>query len=150
MVEDGLRDENKSSGERAPFFLPPSLLIGVTEIDQEHQHLIEIINRAGSSASHQQHLQEIVSALADHFANEEETMRQAGYPRLREHAEHHKAVLARMQDIASRAAERHPVHAARRHPARGSAFQVLPPGQGTGRGVTLPDRELIQHLPDPG
>jgi hemerythrin-like metal-binding protein len=104
MVGDGLRDENKSSGERAPFFLPPSLLIGVAEIDQEHQHLIEIINRAGSSVSRRQHLQEIVSALADHFANEEETMRQAGYPRLREHANHHKAVLTRMQEIAKRCA----------------------------------------------
>jgi hemerythrin len=90
------------SGERAPFFLPPSLLIGLVEIDQEHQHLIEIIYRVESAASTRQHLQDIVASLAEHFANEERAMRQTGYPQLAEHAVHHTAVLARVREIANR------------------------------------------------
>jgi len=89
------------SGERAPFFLPPSLLIGLSEIDEEHQHLIDNIYRVQSATSVRQHLQDIVASLTEHFAHEERVMRETGYPQLAEHATHHTAVLARMQELSN-------------------------------------------------
>lgn len=99
--EDGLRDE-KMSGERAPFLLPPSLLIGLAAIDQEHQHLFEIVYRVESSALTRQHMQDVVTSLAEHFAHEEAAMHETGYPQRGEHAAHHKTILARMQEISNR------------------------------------------------
>ena len=99
--EDGLRDE-KMSGERAPFLLPPSLLIGLAEIDHEHQHLFEIVYQVETSTLSRQHVQDVVASLAEHFAHEEAAMRETGYPQRVEHAAHHRAVLARMQEISNR------------------------------------------------
>jgi len=99
--EDGLRDE-KMSGERAPFLLPPSLLIGLAAIDQEHQHLFEIVYQVETSALSRQHVRDVVASLAEHFDHEEAAMRETGYPQRSEHAAHHKAVLARMQEISNR------------------------------------------------
>jgi hemerythrin-like metal-binding protein len=100
--ENGLRDEKTMSGVRAPFILPPSLLIGLVDIDEEHQHLIDIIYDVETCTVTRQHVQDIIASLSEHFAHEERTMRETGYPQLAEHSAHHRAVLARMQEISNR------------------------------------------------
>lgn len=81
-----------------------SLLIGVAEIDRQHRHLVEILNRvheamrAGSPHREMQRvMQDLVNYTRYHFDAEERAMREAGYPELAGHQQKHRAMVARVE-----------------------------------------------------
>lgn len=72
--------------------------VGNSDIDSEHQHIIEIINRINDYLSDKQGLEsawhamdELVAFTREHFAHEEQIMAEFGYFDAPAHiAEHHK------------------------------------------------------------
>ncbi len=100
MPDDESRDEDRGSAARAPFFLPPSLSISFNRIDEQHQELIDIVNRAARAPKRMnEQLKKLNASLVEHFAHEEDVMRAEGYPQLAEHKIHHGHILSRVQDI---------------------------------------------------
>jgi hemerythrin-like metal-binding protein len=82
-----------------------NLLVNIPEIDRQHKHLIELINRLDNSArvyiGSQEALdvlKELVSFLQYHFRDEEEAMTAYNYPVIEDHlAIHEKMLTAVMQ-----------------------------------------------------
>lgn len=79
----------------------PSLMIGVAEVDEQHEALFEVAGRLDAAARVRKpvdHLEESFAFLAeyalDHFAAEERVMREIGYPQLAQHMQEH-ALLKR-------------------------------------------------------
>ncbi|WNJ98870.1 hemerythrin family protein [Thalassospiraceae bacterium LMO-JJ14] len=83
----------------APFRLPEAFKIGISSIDDDHLNLVESINRSlltqdgNNIKDFKKVFESFISDLKQHFENEEELMREAGYPGLDDHANHHKACL---------------------------------------------------------
>lgn len=83
----------------APFRLPEAFKIGVSSIDDDHQHLIESINRSLHNQDGDKIkefrivFENFISDLKGHFESEEALMLEAGYPGLNDHAKHHHACL---------------------------------------------------------
>lgn len=78
-------------------------LIGVAEVDRQHRHLVEILNRlheAMRAGNPQRELQRVMQDLVNytryHFDAEERAMREAGYPELNPHQQKHRAMVARV------------------------------------------------------
>lgn len=81
-----------------------SLLVGVQEVDRQHRHLVDILNRVHSAmqaGSPQRDMmrvmQDLVSYTKYHFDTEERSMRNADYPELAEHQQKHRAMVARVE-----------------------------------------------------
>lgn len=81
-----------------------NFLIGVQEVDRQHRHLVEILNRvhAGMLAGNPPRemmrvMQDLVNYTKYHFDAEERAMRNAGYPGLAEHQEKHRAMVAKVE-----------------------------------------------------
>jgi hemerythrin len=84
----------------------PSLLIGVPWIDAQHQ---AIFARAGRFAAAFQagepgyRLEELFGFLSnytlEHFAAEEQYMREVGYPQLAEHVQEHRDFMRRLRSL---------------------------------------------------
>lgn len=77
-----------------------SFLIGITELDHEHQILIKDINRLhGELAGHDQKsdiekcLGDIYARMQAHFALEEHVMKEHGYEYFDEHRREHRELL---------------------------------------------------------
>ncbi len=82
------------------------LIIGIDEVDREHQQLIELINGLHDvmqvGADYVQIVEllgQIYAQLASHFAHEESYMRQTHYPLLEEHKEDHETLLDDLREI---------------------------------------------------
>lgn len=80
--------------------------LGVPDIDKEHRELIALINELhseiGDTASTGDivtRLQEIYRQIADHFAHEEQHMRESRYLSYAEHKEDHEILLDDLRDI---------------------------------------------------
>nr|CRH07409.1 Putative methyl-accepting chemotaxis sensory transducer [Candidatus Magnetococcus massalia] len=78
--------------------------VGVQILDQDHQRLVNYINRleaAGAVGQSQVALARVVRALLDythfHFQREEEMMEQTGYAELDRHKEHHRTLVDQVQ-----------------------------------------------------
>ncbi len=87
------------------FVLPGAAIFHFKEIDREHQELFDILNSAAaqfasgatvSGADFAAHITELRDRMAIHFAHEETEMVAAAYGGARSHAEHHAAVLAKL------------------------------------------------------
>ena len=80
--------------------------LGIPHIDKEHRDLIALINKLhaeiGKTATSEEiisRLQEIYRQIADHFAHEEEHMREIRYMSYAEHKEDHEILLDDLRDI---------------------------------------------------
>ena len=84
----------------------PALQVGFSEIDRQHQVLVEIANRlhaAMQAGQAQQVCGVILDELADyavqHFAFEERLMHSHGYPAREQHQEQHRKLVADVTDF---------------------------------------------------
>jgi hemerythrin-like metal-binding protein len=80
--------------------------LGIPDIDTEHRELIALINELHAdigdttpSADIVLRLQEIYRQIADHFAHEEQHMRDSRYMSYAEHKEDHEILLDDLRDI---------------------------------------------------
>jgi hemerythrin len=87
----------------------PSDAVWVTEIDDEHKEIFEMVARlqkslssAGPPAERRKLLEDLVTSVADHFAHEERLMRAARYGSLRWHKQQHDAARKKVQQFALR------------------------------------------------
>ena len=71
-----------------------SYSVGIVKIDQQHQQLIDIINRLEDEKRSGGVILSVISDLShyvkEHFSYEESLMEQAGYADLQEHKQSHK------------------------------------------------------------
>jgi hemerythrin-like metal-binding protein len=81
----------------------PRFSVGVAELDQQHQKLVELTNRlhssmlAGKSSSVLGPiLQQLVAYTRGHFAREEQLMQQAGFPGYEAHKRQHELLTAQV------------------------------------------------------
>lgn len=78
--------------------------IGHPVIDAEHQHLFALA-RAFVEATGQRQLQAVAMQLykhtREHFAHEEQLMRDTQYPDYQRHARRHDRMIARLNDISA-------------------------------------------------
>ncbi|MEZ4387282.1 MAG: bacteriohemerythrin [Candidatus Krumholzibacteriia bacterium] len=80
--------------------------IGVPEVDAQHQRLVELVNAFDDAATQGRGTREIgglLTSLTDyaveHFADEETTMRNLGYPDLDRHTRLHRQLVAKLEDL---------------------------------------------------
>lgn len=79
---------------------------GLSEIDDEHRELIEIVNRMQASVESGQGaevmgdvLQEVLAITKTHYAHEENEMQRLGYPGLTEHKREHADSLEKIEKM---------------------------------------------------
>lgn len=79
---------------------------GVAEVDHEHRHLIDLINRLDERLRHEdsdttvvEFLGEIFARISAHFALEEKVMRDRRYDAYDEHKADHERLLDVIRDI---------------------------------------------------
>ncbi len=79
-------------------------LTGIQKIDNDHQHLFEIVNAIHGVSDSKARLQEaepLILSLPDyagqHFEREEVIMRNCAFPGYSQHAEKHRSILRRLQ-----------------------------------------------------
>ncbi len=85
------------------------LACGIAEVDEEHKHLIDVLNSAYArmmSGDSEQAVQELLHELDDlvgcHFDDEEKLMRGMNYPNYDEHREYHEKLRARYAELKGR------------------------------------------------
>lgn len=83
-----------------------SLLTGIDEIDQDHRHLVMLLNRAyedvidkGSLASTGAILEELYDYATYHFHREEGKMAAMEYPQAAEHLAEHRRFIKRVTEM---------------------------------------------------
>jgi hemerythrin len=83
--------------------------VGVREIDQQHQHLIQMINdlqQALVAERGQQALGQTVSRMLDyaayHFSTEEELLSSTGYPLYDSHRQEHEGFATKARELRQR------------------------------------------------
>ncbi|MFK5984226.1 MAG: bacteriohemerythrin [Pseudomonadota bacterium] len=81
----------------------PSYSVGVTALDDDHKHLIHLINQLDSAANYytgsefeEKALQEVVDYTKYHFDREEQLMKDNGYP---DYDNHHKTHLKMIEKV---------------------------------------------------
>ena len=79
---------------------------GIPEVDAEHAHLIDIINKFLRELDEKPSkevvsgiLAQIEAKIASHFALEEKLMRERGYKNFAEHKADHDALMAEIREI---------------------------------------------------
>lgn len=86
----------------------PRYAIGHALIDAEHQALVALA-REFAAATDQHVLQKLTMQLykytREHFAHEEELMREINYPYARAHTDQHNTMLTRLNDVSARIAK---------------------------------------------
>jgi len=92
-------------GSGTKYYLPKAFYIHFDGIDDEHEHLVEIVNglldttgEDGWTVSAPQ-LATFVQAMESHFHHEERYMEDLEYPGLEWHRNHHAECLQRAKDI---------------------------------------------------
>lgn len=82
----------------------PQLEVGVSVIDKQHKHWVELYNALDDAAKAGkgkeligQTLQDLVDYSHSHFRTEEALMERAGYDEIAEHKQEHKKFAAQMQ-----------------------------------------------------
>lgn len=96
----------------ALFTWSETFAVGIQEMDQQHQHMVEIMNRLHTALAHaraQHELQDIFSALlthaASHFAAEERLMDLHHYPQAQTHKLAHQALTQQLKLLHARMRE---------------------------------------------
>jgi hemerythrin len=82
----------------------PVLLTGVDDIDAQHRELFDRIRALLEASRHRRSREEVIRLLeflggyvVDHFAAEERTMQQAGYPKLEGHRAEHRRFVKELE-----------------------------------------------------
>ena len=82
------------------------LSVGVAGIDEQHRAFVGLVERFAALSRDNPCAEQLRGILADvmdyavvHFMEEERLMREAGYPRLAEHAVKHHAAASRIQAL---------------------------------------------------
>lgn len=82
------------------------LSVGVPALDEQHKHLVEIINRfedARRRGKGSRIMEEIMNDLfgytQEHFAFEEKWMKEAGYEKLAQHQSQHRQLLQKIERL---------------------------------------------------
>jgi hemerythrin len=82
----------------------PVLLTGVDEIDTQHRELFDRVAALLEASQHRRSREEVIRLLEflgryviDHFADEERTMLQAGYPKLEGHRAEHRQFVKELE-----------------------------------------------------
>ncbi|MBU1101174.1 MAG: bacteriohemerythrin [Bacteroidetes bacterium] len=80
-------------------------LVGVEEIDVQHKHMVELVNKAVIRANEYQEREELAPLLEDlwfyakwHFSCEESLMKILGYPEADSHQKIHNELLDELDD----------------------------------------------------
>jgi len=80
--------------------------IGIKELDDQHQHLFTLINRAFESHNSgagdetvKKQLDELLEYFAFHFSTEEIQMGEAAYPKVGEHYSQHKVLTDKAAEM---------------------------------------------------
>ncbi len=88
------------------------LSVGIRQFDEEHRHLIDLINKLNQAlmiGSAPKTMEEILSGLVDytviHFKHEEDLMTQYGYPRYDQHRNEHISLTSQVIDFQTRLKE---------------------------------------------
>ena len=82
---------------------PESSKVGVAEIDDDHRELFDHIRTTAGSPqgvdarARGGTLRSLVAHFRDHFAREEKLMENSGFREWRDHAEHHKRFIGRLE-----------------------------------------------------
>ncbi|MCP5303740.1 MAG: bacteriohemerythrin [Pseudomonadales bacterium] len=81
-----------------------SYSVGVSELDDDHKRLIELINRFRTAYNYHtgesfeiESLNELVNYTKYHFGREEKMMKEAGYPDLAAHKEMHRVMISKVE-----------------------------------------------------
>lgn len=86
----------------------PRFLVGVAQVDQEHQRLFEIAGRVfdaladqddAAMATARSAIAELLDYTATHFRNEEALMDAAGFPEADAHRAMHRHLLSQARDM---------------------------------------------------
>ena len=93
--------------EPKPFFRwGDHYLLGVEEIDRQHQDLVGLLNgiheavQSGEGlAASEPLLRKLVTDVRKHFQTEEKLMRESGYPRLKGHRADHNSLARKLQTL---------------------------------------------------
>jgi hemerythrin len=83
-----------------------SFLVGIPEIDQQHQQLVQLTNRTydgfrSGADIEPSVIDELVAHASEHFACEEGWMAESCYPKLAEHREEHQLFTCRIMEFKS-------------------------------------------------
>lgn len=80
--------------------------VGVLMVDQQHRHLVSMLNqlhgvmRNGSREAEVRHiLNDLIGYTRFHFASEEKLMAECGYPGIQEHVRKHRAMETRVGEF---------------------------------------------------
>lgn len=81
-----------------------NLLVGIQEIDRQHEHLVQSLNKAYDEFREGKEielsfLQELIDYAAHHFSCEELWMKKTGYPKLESHREEHAHFAGRVAEF---------------------------------------------------
>lgn len=91
-----------------PFFLWSDIehSVGVGEFDHEHKRLAALMSEVHATLQlkHDRALaltlmENLITATRTHFAHEEQTLAEAGYPGLEAHAEEHQELIQQARDL---------------------------------------------------
>ncbi len=84
----------------------PQYEIGIKEVDSQHEHLVEVINKvldANAQNKLNEYFGEAIKELVDythyHFNSEESFTKKIGYPNLFEHKAQHKLLIKQLIKI---------------------------------------------------
>jgi len=90
--------------------------IGITEIDRQHRHLVDIINELSDAMIAQkghktvpQILEKLVDYIQLHFTTEEEIMRRGNYPALDKHYQEHHEMTGEVLEFRKNYSKNHEV-----------------------------------------
>jgi len=84
------------------FEIPPKLLIGHAVIDDDHAHLVRIINDTGIALHKKQFqestrlIMEFIDGMKSHFVTEEDILVETKFPWVEEHVVSHRQVVLKL------------------------------------------------------
>lgn len=80
------------------------LCTGIEAVDQQHQHLVQIVNKLEDAHSRKKGtrimneiLNDLIGYTQEHFAFEEKLQKESGYPRLEQHQNLHRQLLQKIE-----------------------------------------------------
>lgn len=84
------------------FELPSKLLIGHAVIDEDHAHLVHLINDTGYALQKKQYqestrlIMEFINGMKAHFVTEEDILMETKFPWIDEHVASHRQVILKL------------------------------------------------------